>query len=146
MSQALTYVQLLDGAAPGPAPGMRQRWQLDTIHNTPADRLLYRPSVVPGQGVYIMQMGDRLTAGSYDHAIPHIGEGLFEREWEATYCSVESASLAAWHCMNLLDGRHHEMELLQAITGFAKPSAPAEARAEPVRRPVPLPRPVGWGS
>jgi len=50
------------------------KWQIDPIHNQPTDTLIYKGGE---DGHFINVSGNRVVVGTYEGAIPHIGEALF---------------------------------------------------------------------
>jgi hypothetical protein len=54
-------------------------WRVDPVHNGSHDRLLaYAPAVAdPTSGSYVDIDGARWEIGTYQGAVPHVGEALF---------------------------------------------------------------------
>jgi hypothetical protein len=66
----------------------RYTWTVDPIHNTAADLLVH----LSGQsGQYVEISGCKLTVGTYDGAIPHIGEASFKALGTKVFTSNDEA-------------------------------------------------------
>lgn len=62
----------------------RGLWSIDPIHDGVArDLIAFCPDRDDeSKGVYVAVAGSRVTAGTYEHGIPHLTEGMFTVRWE----------------------------------------------------------------
>lgn len=86
----------------------RGRWNIDLIHNGKdgQDLLMFKPHPTdPTRGVYIgVKQNGHVTAGTYDGALPHVGDAMFYRAWEKHFGSFRAAKAKVLERTNMLNG------------------------------------------